>query len=201
MEYQQILGLAAFAFASTASPGPNNIMLMTSGANVGFARTLPHMLGITVGFSLMVALVGTGIKGLFSAYPVVLQALQVGCIAYLFYLAVKIARSRPATGGASTFRPMSFLAAASFQWINPKAWSMALAAISIYNSSASWQGVILISLVFAVVTVPSVTLWTLAGRQSQALLSNPARLTAFNFLMAGLLLASTLPAITLQVAA
>lgn len=197
MEYQQTFALAAFAFASTASPGPNNIMLMTSGANVGFMRTIPHMLGIILGFSLMVMLVGIGIMGIFSKYPIALQSLQVGCIIYLFYLAIKIAFSRPSNNVESQFKPMSFLAAASFQWVNPKAWSMAFAAISVYNLSASWQGVLLISVVFAVVNIPSVTFWTIAGRQSQAFLNNPTRMRCFNVVMAGLLLASTLPTISL----
>ncbi|WP_421869165.1 LysE family translocator [Motiliproteus sp.] len=197
MEYQQLVALATFAFASTATPGPNNIMLMTSGANVGFVRTLPHMLGITLGFSLMVFLVGAGIMGVFSAYPLVLQSLQIGCLIYLTYLAVKIARSRPSGSLGSDYKPMSFLAAAGFQWINPKAWSMALAAISVYNVSASWRGVLIIAGVFALVNIPSVTLWTLAGRQSKGLLNKPNRIIAFNYLMAGLLLASTLPMIEL----
>ncbi|RDE22502.1 LysE family translocator [Motiliproteus coralliicola] len=197
MEYQQLIALATFAFASTATPGPNNIMLMTSGANVGFVRTIPHMLGITLGFSLMVFLVGAGIMGVFSVYPLVLQSLQIGCLIYLIYLAIKIARSRPGGSLGSDYKPMSFLAAAGFQWINPKAWSMALAAISVYNVSASWSGVLIIAGVFALVNIPSVTLWTWAGQQSKSLLNNSSRMTAFNYLMAGLLLASTLPMVEL----
>ena len=193
MEYSQIFALMAFAFASTVSPGPNNIMLMASGANVGFMRTIPHMLGIVLGFSLMVIVVGIGLMGIFTTYPVVHQTLQIGCIIYLVYLAMKIALSRPDNSNTPTYKPMSFLAAASFQWINPKAWSMALTAVSVYNLSASWNGVFIISLVFAAVNIPSVTIWTVAGKQLQALLNNPARIRVFNFGMAGLLLASTLP--------
>ncbi|WP_210395138.1 LysE family translocator [Motiliproteus sediminis] len=195
MEYQQLAALASFAFASTASPGPNNIMLMTSGANVGFLRTIPHMLGIVLGFSLMVTLIGLGIAELFASYPLLLQGLQVGCVIYLIYLAINIALSRPSDGPALSFKPMSFWAAASFQWINPKAWSMALAAVNIHNSAASWQGVVMIALVFAAVNVPSVTLWTLAGQQSKALLSDHSRKVGFNLIMAALLLASILPTI------
>ncbi|MEH6470354.1 MAG: LysE family translocator [Halopseudomonas sp.] len=193
MEYPQIFALIAFAFASTVSPGPNNIMLMTSGANVGFMRTIPHMLGIVVGFSLMVILVGIGLMGIFTAYPIAHQALQIGCIIYLVYLAIKIALSRPASNDAQTYKPMSFWTAASFQWINPKAWSMALTAVSVYNLSANWHGVLLISLVFAAVNIPSVTIWTVAGKQLQVLLNSPSKIRAFNCGMAGLLLASTLP--------
>ncbi len=193
MEQQQLFALMTFAFVSTVSPGPNNIMLMTSGANVGFMRTIPHMLGIVLGFSLMVILIGIGLMGVFTAYPIAHQALQVGCIIYLVYLAMKIALSRPVSSNASTYKPMSFLAAANFQWINPKAWSMALTAVSVYNVSASWQGVIIVSLVFAVMNIPSVSVWTIAGKQLQAFLNSPSKIKSFNFGMAGLLLASTLP--------
>ncbi|UTV30315.1 LysE family translocator [Photobacterium atrarenae] len=193
MDYQHLLALASFAFVSTVSPGPNNIMLMASGANVGFLRTVPHMLGIVFGFSFMVILVGVGLMGVFTAYPVVHQILQVGCLLYLFYLAFKIARSRAGSHNALDYRPLSFLAAANFQWINPKAWSMALTAVSVYNLSANWQGVVLVSAVFAAVNVPSVSVWTVAGKQLQHLLNNTERMKWFNYGMAALLVASTLP--------
>lgn len=95
MDIQQLLALFTFVLVSTASPGPNNIMLMTSGANIGFLRTVPHMLGIVFGFSFMVLLVGVGLMGLFQLYPVLHQVLNLACIAYLFYLALKIARAQP----------------------------------------------------------------------------------------------------------
>ncbi len=195
MDYSHIFALMTFAFASTVSPGPNNIMLMTSVANVGFIRTIPHMLGIVLGFSLMVILVGIGLMGIFTSYPMVHQALQIACIAYLVYLAIKIALSKPAGSDTPTYKPMSFWAAASFQWINPKAWSMAVTAVSVYNLSANWTGILLISLVFAAVNIPSVTLWTVAGKQLQAWLNSPIKIKSFNVVMAGLLLASTLPMI------
>ncbi|MEJ2764778.1 LysE family translocator [Photobacterium sp. MCCC 1A19761] len=193
MDYQHLLALTSFAFVSTVSPGPNNIMLMASGANVGFIRTIPHMLGIVMGFSLMVILVGVGLMGIFAAYPVVHHVLQGGCLLYLFYLAFKIARSHPGGQRELDYRPLSFLAAANFQWINPKAWSMALTAVSVYNISANWQGVVLVSAVFAVINLPSVSIWTVAGKQLQHLLNNADRMKWFNYMMATLLVASTLP--------
>ncbi len=147
MDYSQWGPLVAFAFVSTFTPGPNNIMLMTSGANVGFWRTIPHMLGVTFGFSVMVLLVGVGLTGLFQAYPVLQQILHVACLVYLVYLAIKIARSTPANKNHQ-YKPMSFLSAAMFQWVNPKGWSMALTAVSVYNQSASWAQLLLIALVF-----------------------------------------------------
>lgn len=192
MDYTQWAPLVAFAFVSTFTPGPNNIMLMTSGANVGFMRTLPHMLGITIGFSMMVLLVGVGLTGLFQAYPLLQQILHVVCLTYLVYLAIKIARSRP-VGTAQEYKPMSFVSAVLFQWVNPKGWSMALTAVSVYNESASWLQLILISLVFALVNIPSVSIWTAAGKQLSYWMTHPKYVGWFNGAMGGLLLASTLP--------
>ncbi|MDX1301852.1 LysE family translocator [Photobacterium sp.] len=192
MDYQQIFALITFAFVSTVSPGPNNIMLMASGANVGFMRTIPHMSGIVLGFSLMMILVGVGLMEIFTVYPVAQQILQIICVAYLLYLAWKIALSQPADNNGSDYKPMGFLAAVYFQWINPKAWSMALTAISVYNTSASVYGILLISLVFAVINIPSVSIWTIAGKQLQAFLNNQLKMKCFNYGMAGLLLVSTL---------
>lgn len=192
MDYSQWGPLVAFAFVSTFTPGPNNIMLMTSGANVGFLRTVPHMLGITVGFSVMVLLVGVGLTGLFQAYPLLQQILNVVCLAYLVYLAIKIARSRPVSS-VQEYRPMSFISAVLFQWVNPKGWSMALTAVSVYNESASWLQLLLISLVFALVNIPSVSVWTAAGKQLSSWMTHPKYVGWFNGAMGGLLLASTLP--------
>ncbi|WP_394201449.1 LysE family translocator [Shewanella waksmanii] len=191
MELQTLIALLTFAFASTVSPGPNNIMLMTSGANVGFIRTIPHMLGITLGFSFMVILVGVGLMQVFAKWPLLQQILQVLCIAYLVYLALKIALSKPSRHSCA-YRPMSFLAAANFQWINPKAWSMALTAVSVYNINGTWQGVLVVSLCFALVNIPSVSIWAYAGQKLQRWLSCDRRLRGFNLVMAALLLLSLL---------
>ncbi len=193
MDYQQIVALLTFAFVSTVSPGPNNIMLMASGANVGFFRTIPHMLGIVVGFSVMVVLVGVGLMGVFQAYPALHQVMQIGSVGYLVYLAWKIACSRGTISDTGEYKPMTFIAAANFQWINPKAWSMALTAVTVYNVTADWQGVLLVSLAFSVVNIPSVSIWAAAGKQLQTLLTNPQRVQWFNYGMAGLLLAAVIP--------
>ncbi len=134
MELTHLLALTTFAFISSATPGPNNIMLMTSGANIGFTRTIPHMLGIILGFSLMILLVGLGLMQLFNALPALQTGLQWICFGYLFYLAFKIATSSAVKSDKESYQAMSFLAAANFQWVNPKAWSMALSAITLYSS-------------------------------------------------------------------
>ena len=137
MPLEQLSALALFAFVSTFTPGPNNIMLMTSGANVGFARTIPHMLGIALGFAAMLLLVGFGLMGIFNAYPVSHQILKYLSLTYLVYLAIKIALSGKAKS-TEAYKPMTFIGAASFQWVNPKGWSMALTAISVYSSGSPW---------------------------------------------------------------
>ncbi|PSU02742.1 LysE family translocator [Photobacterium gaetbulicola] len=195
MDYQHLAALVTFAFVSTITPGPNNIMLMTSGANVGFLRTIPHMLGIIFGFSFMVILVGIGLVGIFQRYPLLQQALQVISVCYLLYLAFVIARSQPSHSQGSDYRPMSFFSAASFQWVNPKGWTMALTTVSVYNSTSDWYGIAIISAVFAVVNIPSVSIWTFAGKQLQQLIQQPTKIKWFNYAMAGLLLASLIQAL------
>ena len=192
MEYHQLGALALFAFVSTFTPGPNNIMLMTSGANVGFKRTIPHMLGITLGFSAMLILVGIGLMSLFHAYPLTHDILKGLSVTYLLYLTYKIATSSK-TEVKDDFRPMSFLGAVAFQWVNPKGWSMALTAITVYSSGGSWLELALIAGIFCLANLPSVTFWTAAGIQFQRWLTTSKRVKGFNYGMAALLLLSTIP--------
>ncbi|WP_428776248.1 LysE family translocator [Vibrio sp.] len=195
MELQQLGALALFAFVSTFTPGPNNIMLMTSGANVGFSRTMPHMLGIILGFAVMLILVGVGLMGLFQQYPLMHQLMKYACLGYVFYLAVKIALSKK-NHTAAEYRPMTFLSAAGFQWLNPKGWSMALTAVTVYGGGGAWTELTFIALVFIVANLPSVTFWTAAGIRLQRWLITPRRIQLFNLAMAALLLSSTVPMLT-----
>ncbi len=194
MDLSQLTALALFAFVTTFTPGPNNIMLMTSGANVGFTRSLPHMLGVILGFALMVLLVGIGLTGLFIQYPMVHSVLNVLSLLYLLYLAYKIAISQP-THTDADYRPLSFSAAVLFQWVNPKGWTMALTAVSVYNPTSSWMSLLVISLVFLLANLPSASVWVVAGQHLQGFLTTPKRIRSFNYLMALLLIASTLPMI------
>ncbi len=194
MEYPQLGALALFAFVSTFTPGPNNIMLMTSGANVGFKRTIPHMLGITLGFGAMLILVGIGLMSLFHAYPMTHSVLKILSLSYLLYLTYKIATSDKAETNKD-FKPMSFLGAVAFQWVNPKGWSMALTAVTVYSSGAAWLELSFIASIFCLANLPSVTFWTAAGMQLQRWLTTPKRIKSFNYSMAALLLLSTIPMI------
>ena len=193
MTFELNPALAAFAFVSSITPGPNNLMLMASGANFGFRRTVPHMLGIGIGFSLMVLLVGTGLVQVFDAYPISHQILKVGSVLYLLYLAWKIANAAPVRQGKDTGTPMTFLQAAAFQWVNPKAWSMALTAVTVYTPDTTIAAIALVALVFGAINLPSVSTWTIVGQQMARFLTNTARLRSFNWTMAALLVASLYP--------
>lgn len=179
MDYTYLFALITFAFVGAFTPGPNNIMLMTSGANVGFVRTIPHMLGVIFGFAFMLILVGFGLIQIFQTYPQLEFILQMVSAIYLSYLAYKIARSEPINSDNRDYKPMSFLAAASFQWVNPKGWSMALSVMSIYATSSDMFSVLLIAFVFICINVPTVSFWTVAGKELQKRLKTPKHLKFF----------------------
>lgn len=193
MTYDILSALIVFAFVSSATPGPNNLMLMASGANYGFRRSIPHMLGISIGFMFMIFMVGAGLAELFNLFPLLYTVLKTVSVLYLAYLAWKIATAAPIRDAGGKGRPMTFLQAAGFQWVNPKAWAMALTAVTVYSPETSLPAIGLVAFVFAVVNLPSVTLWTVMGQQMARLLSNARRLRLFNWTMAGLLIASLYP--------
>ncbi|KIC12074.1 membrane protein [Leisingera sp. ANG-M1] len=195
MTYELLTALALFAFVSSITPGPNNLMLMASGANFGFRRTIPHMLGVALGFVFMVLLVGAGLVQVFDAFPVSYTVLKAVSVVYLLWLAWKIANAAPveAKGGGGT--PMTFLQAAAFQWVNPKAWAMALTAISAYTPDQTLTAILLVGVIFGAINLPSVGSWTVLGQQMARFLTSRRRLTLFNWTMAVLLVASLYPVI------
>ena len=194
MTYELVLGLAVFSLVSSITPGPNNLMLMASGANFGFRRTIPHMLGVGLGFTLMVLLVGVGLLQVFDAFPVTYRLLKVVSVAYLFFLAWKIGTAAPLEGeGKAGGTPFTFIQAALFQWVNPKAWTMALTAITVYSPSRSVVAIAFVAAVFGAVNLPCVGLWTTLGQQLQRILTSPTRLRVFNISMAVLLVTSLYP--------
>lgn len=187
--------LLVFAFVTSITPGPNNFMLLASGVNFGFVRTIPHMFGIGAGFLSLLLGVGFGLGALLTAFPALHTALKIAGGAYLLYLAWRtaMARSMGQAEGASA-RPMTFLEAAAFQWVNPKAWVMAITAMSLYTSPAApFMSVILVSVAFALVNLPSVSTWAGFGVALRGFLSDPVRLKWFNIAMGIALAASIWP--------
>ncbi|WP_298297256.1 LysE family translocator [uncultured Litoreibacter sp.] len=193
MNIDILYGLVVFAFVSSITPGPNNLMLMASGANFGFVRTIPHMLGIALGFTVMVFLVGMGLAQVFDAYPVLHDVLKVLSVLYMCWLAWKIANAAPPREGEAAGTPMTFLQAAAFQWVNPKAWAMALTAVTVYSLGTTPLAVAAVAATFGMVNGPAVSTWTIIGQQLRRILTNPTRLRVFNWGMAVLLIASLYP--------
>lgn len=191
---QDILtALLSFALVTSVTPGPNNLMLMASGTNFGFRRTVPHMLGIGIGYPFMVFLVGVGVFRVFDLWPLTYTLLRIVSIVYLLYLAWGIANAAPPDRVETRARPLTFLQAASFQWVNPKAWSMALAAVSLYAPGRELGAILWVVGVYMAMSVISTTGWTVLGQQLRRFLNNPRRLRMFNIVMAVILLATLVP--------
>ncbi|PHR62343.1 MAG: hypothetical protein COA47_04560 [Robiginitomaculum sp.] len=195
MSYDVLSALIVFAFVASITPGPNNLMLMASGANFGFRRTIPHMLGVGIGFSVMVVLVGIGLVQVFDLYPISRTILKVFSVGYMVFLALKIARSAPPDTRQQSGVPITFVQAALFQWVNPKAWAMALGSVTLYAASQDLQAILLVALTFGLVNLPCVSSWAVLGQQMRRWLNSPRRLQIFNFSMAFLLIASLVPVI------
>ena len=190
-----LFALITFSFASSITPGPNNLMLMASGANYGLRRTIPHMLGISLGHAFMVTMVGVILLQVFVTYPVLNTVLKIVSVVYMLWLAWKIANAVPPEAKAVTGTPFTFLQAAAFQWVNPKAWFMAITAITNYapKENGVLVGALTVAAIFAATNLPSVSVWAWMGVQLRRFLDTPRRLRVFNITMATLLVASLYP--------
>ena len=187
-------GLAGFGFVASITHGPNNMMLMASGANFGLRRTLRHLTGVALGFSGMVLGVGLGMAGVVSRFPWIFDVIRWLGAAYLVYLAWKIATASGIGGKDAPARPMTFLQAVAFQWVNHKAWAMALGAVTTYASRDHIASdVVLIAAMFGAIGAPCVVVWAGFGLGMKRVLSRPGPMRAFNIGMAGLLLLSLYP--------
>jgi len=191
MHTDVFLAMLTFCFVSGVTPGPNNLMLMTSGVNFGFRRTLPHLMGVVLGFSLMVALIGLGLDAIFTRFPAVLPAMRDLGAAYMLWLAWKIARSGPVRDGQRGGAPLGFFGAAAFQWVNPKGWVMALSALTAYAVVDDYaRNVAIIALAYLLIGLPSSGAWALLGSSMRRALADPRIARPFNWTMAALLAAS-----------
>ena len=195
MSHPLLIAFVLFAAVMFFTPGPNNIMLLSSGLTYGFRPTLPHIAGITFGFAFMVGVVGAGLGTIFITYPVLQTILKYAGAAYLIYLAAAIALSEPVTPGQDNRRgPMTFWGAAMFQWINAKGWVMVIGTITAYATIAAFPWNIMIQVGLCVILgALSCTAWALFGSTLRPLLTSRRAVRAFNVVMALLLLASLYP--------
>ena len=195
MSQSLLIALIAFGAVMAFTPGPNNIMVLSSGLTYGFRRTLPHIAGIAFGISFMVAATGVGLGAIFIAWPILQTVLKYAGIAYLIYLAAVIAMSGAVTSGEDNRGgPMTFWGAALFQWVNVKGWVMAIGIITAYSAVASfpWNIAMQAALMFVMGALSSVV-WALFGSSLRPVLTSPRAVRAFNIVMAMLLLASLYP--------
>jgi len=195
MSQSLFAAFVVFATVMFFTPGPNNVMLLSSGLTYGFRRTLPHVAGITIGFAFMIGAVGLGLGTIFITYPVLQTILKYAGAAYLLYLAAAIAMSGPVTPGQDNRRrPMTFWSAAMFQWINVKGWVMVIGTITAYAGIASFPWNITIQVMLSLLLgAVSCSVWALFGTAFRPILTSPKAVRAFNIVMAILLLASLYP--------
>lgn len=195
MDSVNLVAFSTFAAIAAFTPGPNNLMLAASGANFGVRRTIPHILGITTGFLSLVILGSFGLSGLFALFPQILDIARILAFFFLFYLCWKIATSAPPEGVEGTASPLSFAAALLFQFINPKALVVITSSVTVYigKSDNLVLSTMMITAIFAVVTIMATFLWAYGGALIGTMLQNRRALRLFNFAMAGLLLFSLLP--------
>jgi threonine/homoserine/homoserine lactone efflux protein len=195
MSQSLLFAFVVFATVMFFTPGPNNVMLLSSGLTHGFRPTLPHIAGVTIGFAFMIGAVGLGLGTIFIAYPVLQSILKYAGIAYLIYLAAVIAMSGPVKADRNDRRgPMTFWGAAMFQWINVKGWVMVIGTITAYAGIAGFPWNIGIQIVLSLMLgAISCSTWALFGSALRPLLTSPRVVRAFNIVMAALLLASLYP--------
>jgi threonine/homoserine/homoserine lactone efflux protein len=198
MQTDVFLALVVFAFVMAFTPGPNNILLTASGVNFGFARTIPHLLGVDIGFVLLLAVFAAGLGLVFAAAPALQLALKVAGALYMLWLAWKVGTARPVEdNGDAPGRPMTFLQAAAFQWVNPKAVVAALSGVAVYmRPGHELQDFVIVLAVFALSTVLSTATWTGFGVALRKVLRNPRHARIFNVTMGLLLVVSIIPIVS-----
>ncbi|MGB5885603.1 MAG: LysE family translocator [Acinetobacter venetianus] len=193
MTLTALISFIIYSFVTSVTPGPNNIMLISSGVSFGFKRTIPHILGIGFGFGLMVTLVGFGIGSILTNSKNLYEFVKIIGIVYLLYLAyqIYISDSVNTNNKPKSHKPLNFLQASLFQWVNPKAWVMTMGAVTAYTSSSSNISIfLLIGLIYGAISIPSVGVWALVGDKLKALINDRKKIRIFNISMALLLLIS-----------
>ncbi|MBI6503188.1 LysE family translocator [Proteus mirabilis] len=194
MTFDIFLSLAIFSFVTSITPGPNNIMLLASGINFCLKRTMPHAIGVSLGFFVMLLAVGIGIGALIKSSPIIYNILKYLGALYLLWLAWKTAISHSVEQNSNKQgSPLTLLEAALFQWINPKSWMMAISGITLYTSPQyPYISMLLVAIIFTLINFPCVAIWATFGHSLRERLKNPKILKLFNFIMGGLLALSAI---------
>lgn len=190
---ENFLPFLMFVIAATFTPGPNNIMVMASAANFGVRATVPHMSGVVLGFTFMVVAVGLGLGVVFAQYPIFHQIMKYLGALYLFWFAWRVATAAGAKQQGRRARPLTFLQAAGFQWVNPKAWMMSVSAFAAYAAGGGVSPLaqaLFFGAVFGGCAVPAISVWALFGSAIGRLLKSNRALRTFNGAMGALLAAS-----------
>ena len=196
MSFDTFIAVLVFSIVMGFTPGPNNVMLASSGATHGIRRTWPHLMGVALGFPAMILVIGLGLASILLASTGLQLGMKIVSSLYLLWLAFQIARSSSVSGSAAGAKPLTFFQAAAFQWINPKAWLIAVGAISAYTAGVGahlYLQVAIIAAMSVAVSFSSSLTWAACGAAIGCWLRAPAALRLFNLLMAALLLVSVLP--------
>jgi threonine/homoserine/homoserine lactone efflux protein len=194
MTLELFLGLFVFAGIAAFTPGPNNTLLMASGMNFGFRRSLPVISGVAIGFPLMIGLIGLGLGRVFEFYPALYQLLKYAGAAYMLFLAWKIATAKPSATDSATGKPLSFIQMCLFQWINPKGWVMAVTALSAYTLSQNYYtGVATVVATFVFMGITSALTWAAFGAALKSVMTDVRYFRIINVSLAALLVASLVP--------
>jgi|TARA_B110000211_G_C14048789_1_gene540228 threonine/homoserine/homoserine lactone efflux protein len=191
------LAIFFFGVSTGITPGPNNIMLMTSGMNFGIKRSIPHVLGICVGFPVMIILIGLGFSIVFEKFPILHEVIKILGLVYLLYLSWLIANASPDKLESKESKPFTFLQAALFQWVNPKAWVVATSSISAYTTLEGniYSQVFIIAISFFFAAIIATSTWLVFGKGIKQVLQSTKQQRIFNISMAALLVASVFPVI------
>ncbi len=189
-----IAPVTLFGFVAAVTPGPNNIMVTASGSAFGFRRSVPHILGVTFGFPLMFVAIGLGLGEIFLQNPQIHLMLKYGGAAYLFYLAWRIAQAGRPGSGESGAKPLTFFEAVAFQWVNVKAWMVAVSAIPAFTTVGGnyYAELMVMALIFIAVTLPSISIWCLFGVGIRSLVRTEETARTVNLILAGMVALSVL---------
>ena len=194
-----IAGFVSFSLVSGFTPGPNNLIALATGANFGYRRTLPHVMGVVLGFNILFFAIGAGLGSLFAAFPLAHDILRWGSLAYLLYLAWKIATSTgigPSAKAGEEAKPITFMGSVAFQWINVKAWVAAITLVTAFTDpDAYWSSLAAGGVINLFIAFSSVSTWAVFGTLLKNFLEHPVRLRVFNLTMAALLVISVVPSV------